>query len=253
VRYLVGTAYVALLLSGAVLVGWMAIAAGQQWFGENAPALPYGIGIALALLLTITGWHSIRTRFQSSLEITPPTIRLGHGPAEERFACDDVEVIRLNAKWQITPARPGIELQVRGRRRRFYLDGHEAACAAALRRHCRYAVFVDPNGVETMPTGYDRPFVVLHNLARARVRRGWLQLFASAAFLLATVPSLVYFARQAGDAIRSEPLLAILLPVVLLFGLVVFGLAIVCIYKGYRFSRYIRAMSKGGIGGPAST
>jgi hypothetical protein len=247
------TFYVALLLGGAGLIGWMAIVSRNPHLDAVSPVLPYGIGIALALLLTITGWHSIRTRFQSTIEISPTRICLGQGPAKERFACDDVEVIRLNPKWQITPGTPGIEIQVRGRRRRFHLDGQEAKCAEALRRHCRYAVFVDRNGVETMPTGYDRPFVVLHNLARARVRRGWLQLLASAAFLLATVPSLIYFVSQAGNAIRKEPLLAILIPVVLVFGLIVFGLAIVCIYKGYRFGRYIRAMSQGGITVPRRT
>jgi len=241
-RHAEATAYVALLLGAGALVAWLAVALRQQLF-PNLPLLAYGIGSALGLLLVCTGWSSIRARFQSSVEVTPTNVRFGRGWSGESFACDEVEIIRLAT---VTgPARaPYIEIQARGKRRTFFLDGQEELCGEALHRLCSHAVYIDRQGGSHMPTGGERPLAALGNLAREGQRRGWISLAASLAVLLATIPSVIYLVQHAaGHAHWPRVELAILLPLALLCGLMMFAVAAARIHKGRRLGAHIRALA----------
>ena len=162
---LVGSATVA-AMSG-VLVGSML----QECLGAST-GVAVGVGLFAALpVFAIVLWRGSQyalSRFRTTVEVGASSVSIGRGLLRQSFECSEIDHIRLAP--EKAQSGPWIELCARDRRWRVRLGGAEWDCSYELRRGCHNAIYVAPNGKESLPANTDRPQRVLDHLVRLRVR-----------------------------------------------------------------------------------
>jgi len=234
----------------AVPFGLMTLVLVSELGFPGAMIIALCAGAVVALGCLWVGWHTIRRRLQFTIEITPTEIHFGRGRLRESFPSEDVEIIRMSEAAALAgDPTTWLEVRVRGRLQRFYLDGCEEACADTLRRHCPNAVYIDAGGKERMPMATERPLYVLNNLVRYRLRGGWGMVVCGVLLLAWSVPLVVLMV--AGILNGTQPwskLWEARLLLLFLAGglaLLVFGQMQVC--KGRRLAAEARRLKDRGI------
>ena len=188
-EYLTSILVMLAVLAVAVPVGLLAVGLLVRdlgVFGSEEGTYAFGVVLLLSILL---GWSCVQGRLQFTVEATPTLVHFGGGLLRRSVGCEEIEIIQVREDREAKRgAARWLEIQARGRRRRFFLDGDEQACAGLLFEHCPSAVYIDTYGKEHRPTEMKRPLYVLDKLARDRVRRGWGTAALSPLFLVWGVP-----------------------------------------------------------------